>query len=306
MSAQSPQPLRSGFTLIELLVVIAIIAILAAILFPVFAKVREKARQTSCMSNLKQDALGITQYVQDNDEEFPLAQPHNSSGWINSLFTTPPTLRPGSTALRSIYWSNSIQPYIKSLGTYTCPSGVPWLADDPPVAGEIAVSYTYNGYLQSSTQAAVLAPASVIMLWSGTQKTSLLGYAYANPVLNCGDKDAACVYVPPVKQATETDPAECATGNGADDSIAPYGGLFLQYDPSGYVQPSYSAWIHGPGDNFCFADGHVKWSPLHGDPNVDPYVPANDQGDAFDPATLTGSYWYDGCHATLFRPDNVP
>ena len=65
---------RSGFTLIELLVVIAIIAILAAILFPVFAKVREKARQITCISNEKQMALGVIQYIQDNDEHYPLLQ----------------------------------------------------------------------------------------------------------------------------------------------------------------------------------------------------------------------------------------
>ena len=62
---------KSGFTLIELLVLIAIIAILAAILFPVFAKVREKARQISCLSNMKQLGLGFAQYTQDNDEAYP-------------------------------------------------------------------------------------------------------------------------------------------------------------------------------------------------------------------------------------------
>src|SRR5215216_4432933 len=64
---------RRGFTLIELLVVIAIIAILAAILFPVFARARENARRTSCLSNLKQLSLGIMQYTQDYDERLPQA-----------------------------------------------------------------------------------------------------------------------------------------------------------------------------------------------------------------------------------------
>jgi len=65
---------KKGFTLIELLVVIAIIAILAAILFPVFAQAREKARAISCTSNLKQIGLGLLQYTQDNDEQFPMLQ----------------------------------------------------------------------------------------------------------------------------------------------------------------------------------------------------------------------------------------
>ncbi len=68
-----------GFTLIELLVVIAIIAILAAILFPVFAKAREKARQITCASNLKQISLGILQYYQDSDEQFPGASADNQT-----------------------------------------------------------------------------------------------------------------------------------------------------------------------------------------------------------------------------------
>ena len=63
---------RRGFTLIELLVVIAIIAILAAILFPVFAQAREKARQTACVSNMKQIGIGVTMYAQDYDEKMPL------------------------------------------------------------------------------------------------------------------------------------------------------------------------------------------------------------------------------------------
>src|SRR5512137_1152715 len=68
-------PKRRAFTLIELLVVIAIIAILAAILFPVFAKAREKARQSSCQSNLKQIGLAFMQYAQDYDEQYPYNDP---------------------------------------------------------------------------------------------------------------------------------------------------------------------------------------------------------------------------------------
>ncbi len=94
---------RSGFTLIELLVVIAIIAILAAILFPVFAQAREKARQISCLSNEKQLGLAVLQYVQDYDETFPLGS--------YSFGTGPQTPN----------WAITILPYVKSIGVYRCP-----------------------------------------------------------------------------------------------------------------------------------------------------------------------------------------
>ena len=94
---------RYGFTLIELLVVIAIIAILAAILFPVFAKVREKARQTTCLSNQKQIGLGFLQYVEDYDEHGPITANHGSG---NEEYYTAFT---------------GLMPYIKSFGVFKCP-----------------------------------------------------------------------------------------------------------------------------------------------------------------------------------------
>ncbi len=93
---------RKGFTLIELLVVIAIIAILAAILFPAFARARENARRASCQSNLKQIGLGILQYVQDYDERYPSAYSALSTGRIE--------------------WPQLMQPYLKSTQIFTCPS----------------------------------------------------------------------------------------------------------------------------------------------------------------------------------------
>lgn len=97
-----------GFTLIELLVVIAIIAILAAILFPVFAQARENARQAACLSNNKQIALALSMYTTDNDDILPVM-------W--QLYTTGE--RPGM-------WQQKLYPYIKSINVYYCPdSGVP-------------------------------------------------------------------------------------------------------------------------------------------------------------------------------------
>ena len=105
---------RRAFTLIELLVVIAIIAILAAILFPVFAQAREKARQTACLSNEKQIGMGIMMYAQDNDETYPNANPPT------------PAINGGTGPYLS--WDQQIAPYVKNVQVYACP-------DD---------TYTYN------------------------------------------------------------------------------------------------------------------------------------------------------------------
>jgi prepilin-type N-terminal cleavage/methylation domain-containing protein/prepilin-type processing-associated H-X9-DG protein len=99
---------RRAFTLIELLVVVAIIGILAAILFPVFARARENARRASCQSNVKQILLGIMQYTQDHDERYM------------PMYTTSP----------SEYWPQMVAPYLKSTQIYNCPSatGAPYSA----------------------------------------------------------------------------------------------------------------------------------------------------------------------------------
>src|ERR1700689_2711378 len=100
---RSSQRLNGGFTLIELLVVIAIIAILAAILFPVFAQAREQARKTSCLSNVKQLNLGCLMYIQDYDETIPLLSGSNPNG----------------TGV--VTWQDTVQPYIKNYAICFCP-----------------------------------------------------------------------------------------------------------------------------------------------------------------------------------------
>jgi len=103
-----------GFTLIELLVVIAIIAILAAILFPVFARAREKARQTSCLSNLKQIGLGIMMYTQDYDEVLPPGSCQPTPGWY-------------------MHWQIVIEPYLKNDQIFFCPSAA--ISTTPALGG---------------------------------------------------------------------------------------------------------------------------------------------------------------------------
>lgn len=103
---------RGAFTLIELLVVIAIIALLAAILFPVFARARENARRSGCQSNLRQIGLGVAQYIQDYDERYPMA-------WQGAYNTA--QVNPGSAA-NNVLITDDLNPYIKSTQIWKCPS----------------------------------------------------------------------------------------------------------------------------------------------------------------------------------------
>jgi prepilin-type N-terminal cleavage/methylation domain-containing protein/prepilin-type processing-associated H-X9-DG protein len=148
---------KKGFTLIELLVVIAIIAILAAILFPVFAQARAKARQASCLSNVKQLTLGMMQYVQDYDETYPIrwytgAQPNPPApfGWYN--------------------WDYLIFPYVRNGDVYRCPSHT----SDPSLStygynGNLGREYNWvtkvAGNMRGQRMAVVGAPAQVIMIY---------------------------------------------------------------------------------------------------------------------------------------------
>jgi prepilin-type N-terminal cleavage/methylation domain-containing protein/prepilin-type processing-associated H-X9-DG protein len=107
--------MKRGFTLIELLVVIAIIAILAAILFPVFARAREKARQTSCLSNVKQISLGLLMYVQDYDETYCWCC--CPPGGVSV-----PRWRPYSNTVGNIAYDGLVMPYVKNRQLFSCPS----------------------------------------------------------------------------------------------------------------------------------------------------------------------------------------
>lgn len=288
--------LRNGFTLIELLVVIAIIAILAAILFPVFSQAREKARQTACLNNAKQQGLAFMMYQGDYDETYPLGfgREGATGAWLwNRFHATPHDWRssvPIGSPLHQAYqvhWSNSVQPYIKNDGVYVCPSATMRRASVNDYANPrrtpAKVSYTYNGLLHGLSTAAVVSASIVPMLWEGRGKAGTEGFALTNPSLRCDNPNLPCGYT------------SCIWGAPAN----PYP-LGVMFTLDGTI------WLHSQGAVFVFADGSAKWrrlgaqlAPANTNWRVDPYTLYDSQG-------RPGQYWYDGCNPWLFRPDYDP
>ena len=228
----SPAPIvahKTAFTLIELLVVIAIIAILAAILFPVFARARENARRSSCQSNLKQIGLGIIQYQQDYDESFPLAVTGSSSA-----VSQPP-----------VGWADEIQPYLKSLQIYQCPSDTNGPGTDPTQPGY--TDYWYNSDMSSNMDTSVI-PNAIQIPSNVSVNISVL----ANPTLTIMNGDG--------ESANGTAAYRC---NGASSTNpAQYNDLTkpITSTTTGSVSTSAVVNRHLEGANLLFADGHVKWS----------------------------------------------
>ncbi len=249
MKTKNVQQTKSrGFTLIELLVVIAIIAILAAILFPVFATAREKARQTTCASNLKQLGLGFAQYITDYDESYPWG----NQGWAGHV----------------------IFPYVKSKDVFTCPSDpLAGRATDAASNGNYSYgqdggtfvkcnpvcvenSYGYNGLTNAVNNAIQLSS------FTATAKTVLLFEISGN-------------YTDPKELASLEDQNGGAGAPRGGNSIGVNHSLDRVYsfgfDGQNFIaQYFYTAGDttkpmllprHSGGSNFLAVDGHVKWLP---------------------------------------------
>jgi len=218
---------RNGFTLIELLVVIAIIAILAAILFPVFAKAREKARQSSCLNNLKQIGIGLMQYTQDYDEMMPRDwYAGNNSGGVSGAPAPQPFYWTGPSGKEPnpYRWCAQIQPYIKSYQVFQCPSGV------------------------ANASGAALPPIETLSYWAnGAAFWSKSG---AGP-MSLSEQQS------PSTAVAAFDDFDCARrGEVVFRMYRNTNGALLD---NGSFNNMNRKWAHLDGMNALYCDGHAKW-----------------------------------------------
>ncbi len=287
--------LRRAFTLIELLVVIAIIAILAAILFPVFAQAKAAAKKTASLSNVKQLGTGVNIYIADYDDVMPLAGGvfEGTTEWsIAYTNDTPADWDPGFSTSWSAYecfWANSVMPYVKNKDIFSDPGQktVDW-GGVTYTGRELSVNYTYNGLLHGWSASGVAAPSQLPLITQGFGEFARRGSAMANPfLLDCDGAD--CLYKP------MTSTGACAAGGGGWSWM-----LELNY----YVGTGYKQWVHNNGINTTATDSSAKWRKIGGSVNQ----PTDYRNDFFTRYTTAGygaQAWYDEgwCHPILFRPD---
>jgi prepilin-type N-terminal cleavage/methylation domain-containing protein/prepilin-type processing-associated H-X9-DG protein len=244
-----------GFTLIELLVTIAIISILAAILFPVFARARENARRSSCMSNLKQIGLGMMMYTQDYDETFPPSirglfrtqstyQKDTDTSKPSGVFTVGDGSGASGETDHYISWMDMVFPYVKSVQLFVCPSSH---------AATYVPSYGYNRYIGRAFDSKDAGVALSGLTLAAIQRPSEI-------VVNMDYPLAVGMAMNDVQYCR-------ATGSGA------------------FLDPNYSHYNdvnpHLNGAVYNFADGHAKWYP-RGSRSIC-NINSNDQP-AFNPA----------------------
>jgi prepilin-type N-terminal cleavage/methylation domain-containing protein len=294
---------KRAFTLIELLVVIAIIAILAAILFPVFAQAKEAAKKSACLSNMKQQGLATMLYAGDHDDVFPLAFPKYQDPDIAFYFynlwipTPADGLRgdlPENVALFQQVWINSTASYRKSDELVSSPginSEAVFFRPEDFVRTPPSVGMWFNGMLNDYSMSAVASPSHLPLYTQTLGKVNLLGATLSTPTLVCYYGDQPCRYTP-------TPPGgDCFAQNGGFSQV-----IMLNDQPDTL---SRSMWTYGRGQIWVATDTSAKYRRLG----------ANVQGNTDYRTDPFSGYTKDGrptqvwktenaCHNLLFIPDS--
>ncbi len=291
---------RCAFTLIELLVVIAIIAILAAFLFPVFARAKLAAKKVAGLSNVKQMGTATHLYAADYDDLCPTtyapwtpARGYSHNLLIPVPYTWATSATPAQLNAFQTFWGNNLQPYIKNINLYNDPGTSPdrfssISAGTPPNEVTNSISYTYNGLLSGYSLGGIYEQTRVPLFWMGRGSLAMIGYGYANPYLQCPDYNSPCVYVP----ATAGCDFNAANPNGA-----------VSFLSNNSRNKGYDVYLGGI--NYAFADSSAKWRKLgigtagaNTDPRIDPFM-------EYQGGKHPKGQWYDQykCHLYMFRPD---
>jgi prepilin-type N-terminal cleavage/methylation domain-containing protein/prepilin-type processing-associated H-X9-DG protein len=254
---------KSGFTLIELLVVIAIIAILAAILFPVFAQAREKARAITCVSNLKQLDLGLLMYVQDNNERNP-----------NGIFNDG---GPGASGvgINGAGWAGQIYGYARSSGIYKCPDD-PTIVPNSALTAATPVSYAYNSNIPGTSDSQFESSSTTVTLFEVQGDYTAVSLALEGAAA-MGDSAANIKNVPLSAAGNGMDVgvqsgALLNAGQLTDPSATPAGAVgAVKFATGSYTNENSahpmaqdlitgnSGGVHQGGANYALADGHAKY-----------------------------------------------
>lgn len=332
--------MKKAFTLIELLVVIAIIAILAAILFPVFAQAKVAAKKTVDLSNMKQHGTATALYLTDNDDVFPTQSgvapgyniwyyngfvPVPADWWVDiksaydavvaggggSGYYPAAALYAGAIGLPN----NLIQPYTKSFDLATVPAAE-YLTRHFEQYGEYQdkrnlsrakVGYSMNGLLSSYNATAVSNPTSVMLWWHGFGSQNYDGFTYTNPFLICPYGDKPCKFDPsgPIVGTSGPQLATTCVNHDAVGAGPPNG----QQSAFGAVTWG-TTWAYGRQDNWVYADTHAKSHATGtGDQKQDPFDVScyDSSGHPNAGPNCDNAAVYDQqCHLPIFRPDYQP
>ena len=260
------RPQKRGFTLIELLVVIAIIAILAAILFPVFQKVRENARRASCQSNLKQLSLAEIQYANDFDEVYTGAYFFDNTGTGHS------------DAVRRVYWPQLLFPYTKSAGIYLCPDGTKPHIDTAKAfdsrdfgnADAHITDYAYN-CLTAGDNGGKPVRIGTVTGFDGEQQALAALESPANTIVFTEAEAMDPAHTDNADFGGQTNTYETKQTDFA--GVFPPAGLpnsTTWNGNTGTVNPTNVSVRHTNGSNIAYFDGHVKWKHNTLDNNGNP------------------------------------